>query len=152
MAINVHITQATIHDLEDLVIIFDQYRAFYQQPSDLKEARRFLFEKFEHRESVIFVAKDDELKQIIGFVQLYPCFSSISMQRSWILNDLYVAPKHRNIGIASSLILAAKQYAIRTQAKGLELSTANDNASAQKLYEQLGFKRDEDFIHYYLTL
>ena len=26
----------------------------------------------------------------IGFVQLYPSFSSVSMMRSWVLNDLFV--------------------------------------------------------------
>ncbi|SMG20710.1 GNAT family N-acetyltransferase [Paenibacillus aquistagni] len=147
-----HIEQATIRDLDSLVIIFDQYRAFYQQPSNLKEAKAFLYDKFEHRESILFVAKHEETDRIIGFVQLYPSFSSISMKRTWILNDLFVDPFHRQQGVARELLSAAKDYAVHTRSKGLELSTAIDNGTAQKLYEQFGFKRDEEYYHYFLTI
>lgn len=146
------IKQATIYDLDDITPIFDQYRVFYKQESDLDGAKQFLFEKLEHRESVIFMAKDLDDGQVVGFTQLYPIFSSISMQRAWILNDLYVIEGIRSQGVARGLMNQARDYAIATRAKGIQLSTALDNVRAQKLYESLNYERDVEYYHYYLTL
>lgn len=150
MGDNIRIVQATINELEELATIFDQYRVFYKQDSNLAEAKSFLFDKFEHRESVIFLAKADE--RIVGFTQLYPSFSSISMQRSWILNDLFVASDYRQYGIGRLLLNKAREHAVATRAKGLALSTAMDNPIAQSLYESLGYEKDDQFYHYYLKL
>ena len=146
------VTQATISDLEDLVYLFDEYRVFYKQESDMTNARKFLFDRFEHRESIIFIVKDLNLNKAIGFTQLYPSFSSVSMQRSWILNDLYVLEGHRGLGAAQLLLESVKEYARKTNAKGVALSTAIDNVRAQGIYERLGYKKDQDFYHYYLKL
>ncbi|TVX93826.1 GNAT family N-acetyltransferase [Paenibacillus agilis] len=144
--------QATIQDLEAIAEIFDQYRIFYGQQSDVAQAREFLFDRFEHRESIIFIVKDKSTGTIAGFTQLYPVFSSISMERSLILNDLYVRESHRRQGIAQLLLDEAKKYAQLIKAKGLELSTAIDNEQAQRLYERNGYGRDEHYYHYYLSV
>lgn len=149
---DIQIEQATLNDLEGLAAIFDQYRIFYRQESNLDAARQFLYEKFEHRESVIFIAKEKPTNRIVGFTQLYPSFSSISMKRVWILNDLYVDESFRKRGIAAGLMNRAKEFAVQTRSKGLQLSTALDNVRAQSLYESLGYKRDEQFYHYFLTV
>jgi ribosomal protein S18 acetylase RimI-like enzyme len=144
------VRQATINDLEELVEIFNLYRVFYKQPSDKKGALEFLFDRFEHRESIIFLATVDN--KIVGFTQLYPIFSSVSMKRVWLLNDLYVRESHRRKGIANSLLNATKEFAQQTKAKGTELSTAMDNKQAQSLYEQLGYEKDEEYYHYFLKI
>ncbi|GGH22486.1 GNAT family N-acetyltransferase [Paenibacillus segetis] len=144
--------QATIADLDQIVPIFDEYRVFYGQESDVEGARQFLFSHLEHRESVIFMAKDTVSGQCAGYTQLYPVFSSISLKRSWILNDLFVLKDYRNQGIAKMLLTEAAEFAHQTKAKGIELSTAWDNSRAQRLYEQFGFIRDEEFYYYYLKL
>jgi ribosomal protein S18 acetylase RimI-like enzyme len=146
------VSQATIHDLDALVVLFNEYRIFYKQPSDMERAKAFLFERFEHSESILFSVKETEANQTIGFVQLYPLFSSISMKRSWVLNDLYVLETYRGRGVAQLLIDAAVEFAIQTKAKGLALSTAIDNGNAQRIYERNGFKKDDVFFHYYLSL
>ena len=147
---SISIYQATINDLKQLVPLFDAYRVFYKQPSDKEGAEKFLFERFEHGESVIFMAKDNE--EAVGFTQLYPIFSSVSMQRLWLLNDLFVMEQGRRKGIAEKLMNAAKDFATLTRAKGLILSTATDNHDAQRLYERLGYKKDDDFVQYFLRL
>ena len=144
------IIQATMEDLEGVSNLFDMYRMFYQQESDLGEARTYIRERIENKDSVIFVVKDQQ--NYVGFTQLYPTFSSISMQRAWILNDLYVDQKARNQGVGEILLHKAKQYAIETGAKSLSLSTAPDNYSAQRLYEKNGYERDSQFYHYELDL
>jgi GNAT superfamily N-acetyltransferase len=148
----VRIIQATSEHLEALAALFDGYRQFYEQPSDLDGARAFLAERLERGESVLLLALLDQEGQVIpaGLAQLYPSFSSVSMRRLWILNDLYVAQAARKHGVGRALLLAAREYAERTGAKGLELMTARDNTAAQALYESMGWRRDEDFLPYTL--
>lgn len=133
-----------------LVPLFDGYRRFYKQCSNVKEARKFLRERLKRNESVIFLAMNGE--QAVGFIQLYPSFDSVMMQRVWILNDLFVAPTARRSGVARLLMERARQLAVETKAKGLILETAINNHPAQKLYRQLGWKRDTAFHRYYLDV
>ncbi|MBI3662810.1 MAG: GNAT family N-acetyltransferase [Acidobacteria bacterium] len=88
----------------------------------------------------------------LGFTLLYPAWSSLSMRPWWILNDLYVAPEARKRGVAKALMECAQRLAEETSASGLGLETAKDNFAAQKLYEQLGWKREEQFYRYELQV
>ncbi|MFX3635164.1 MAG: N-acetyltransferase family protein [Candidatus Pristimantibacillus sp.] len=151
MSENVEIKQASMEDLKDLAEIFNHYRMFYGQDSDVEGAELFLFDRFVNRESIMFIARDIVKKQIIGFTQLYPSFSSISMKRSIILNDLYVIESYRKQGIAQLLLDEAKKYMIWIKAKGLELSTALDNTQAKRLYEKNGYIKDDEYAHYFLA-
>lgn len=145
-------SEATLENLDQIAVLFNEYRIFYKQPSDIEKATGFLRERIENNESVIFIVTDPELGKVIGFTQLYPSFSSISMRRSWILNDLYVLEEFRGRGAAQQLLDAAQEYANSTCAKGLALSTAVDNIVAQRIYERNGYQRDNEFYSYYLTL
>jgi ribosomal protein S18 acetylase RimI-like enzyme len=148
---NVQIRQATIHDLDALVPLFDGYRQFYGQPSDPGKARAFLAERFGHHESLILLARD-EAGGSAGFTQLYPLFSSVRAVRTYLLNDLFVAPAARRHGVAKALVEAAAAHAKALGAASLSLSTALDNAPAQALYESLGWRRDRRFCEYGLAL
>jgi len=146
------IVQATKEDMEEVIILFDQYRIFYGQDSDTINARIYITDRFDNNDSVILLARDTAEGDPIGFVQLYPSFSSISMRKMWILNDLFVIEKYRRQGVAQSLLDAATNVARITKAKGIELSTASDNVNAQRLYERNGFSRDEVYYHYSLEV
>lgn len=149
---SMRIFQATINDLPLLVTLFDQYRVFYKQQGDKQSAEKFLFDRFEHSESIIFIARDEEGNVAAGFTQLYPIFSSVSLKRKWLLNDLFVAEGYRKQRIGEQLMNAAKAFAVATKASGLELSTAVNNVAAQSLYERLGYVRDAEYYHYSLSL
>lgn len=139
----------------DLVTpLFDAYRQFYRQPADLAGARDFISHRLTHKESVIFLAlvRQGNDQAPAGFTQLYPSFSSIALQRVWILYDLFVVPDARRQGIGRALLERARAFAARTQACELTLQTAADNVAAQRLYESLGWKRDEEFLTYSLPL
>ena len=142
--------RAAMEDLEEVAKLFDGYRVFYEQESDIKAAGNYIKQRFENKDSVIFVVKDSDV--YLGFTQLYPMFSSVSMKRLWILNDLYVAPEARKRGVGEMLMEKAKEFALETGAKSLNLSTAVDNVSAQRLYEKLGYKRETEFYSYELLL
>lgn len=140
------VRQATIRDLEQLVPLFDGYRQFYGRVSDLCAAREFLLARFNNDESTVFIAHED--KRTIGFTQLYPSFSSISLARIFILNDLFVYEQARRKGVASSLMSAAVKFATTLGAARLSLSTAITNDAAQALYHAAGWKRDDQFFVY----
>ncbi|PYF08405.1 GNAT family N-acetyltransferase [Ureibacillus chungkukjangi] len=142
--------QATIEDLVETAHLFNLYRMFYKQESDLEGAMAYINDRLKYKDSVIFVAKDDE--KMLGFTQLYPTFSSISMKRAWILNDLYVEAEARGQGVGEKLLNKAKEFSLETGAKSLSLSTAADNFTAQRLYEKQGYERDGEFYHYELDL
>jgi GNAT superfamily N-acetyltransferase len=145
------IRRATIHDLDVLVPLFDGYRQFYKQPSDPVRARDFLAERFAHQESVILLACDEHGVGL-GFIQLYPLFSSVSAVRIYLLNDLFVVADARRRGVAKAMMMAAADHARALGAGSLSLSTALDNGPAQALYESLGWKRDHEFCEYTLAL
>ncbi|HTL04602.1 MAG TPA: GNAT family N-acetyltransferase [Gemmatimonadales bacterium] len=141
---------ATLTDLPSLVPLFDGYRQFYRQPPDPGRAERFLRERLERGESVIFLAREGGTA--LGFVQLYPSFWSVAACRSWILNDLYVVPAARGRGVGRALLERARAHAEATGAGGMSLATQRDNHTAQRLYEGLDWVRDEEFFHYELEL
>jgi ribosomal protein S18 acetylase RimI-like enzyme len=130
-----------------VVELFDKYRVFYDQPSDIKIAKQFLQQRIFNNESVIFAAIDDENEKIIpaGFTQLYPLFSSVRATKNWILNDLYVDANYRKLGIGRKLIDAAIHFAKEQGATFIQLETMPDNITAQRLYEAIGFEQYNPF-------
>lgn len=142
----INIRRATIADIEQVVILFDEYRQFYSQLSDTAGARKFLTDRIEKNQSFIFVA--EETNRLLGFIQMYPTFSSVSMLPDMIMNDLYVFPESRKKGIGKELLDHAKKFAVNNGYKGLWIETANDNP-ARSLYESLGWEKDVSFTHYY---
>ncbi|WP_109124765.1 GNAT family N-acetyltransferase [Dyella sp. C11] len=146
---SITVRQASIHDLDIVAPLFDGYRSFYGEAPDLALATRFLRERFQHHESVVFLALDGE-GEGAGFVQLYPLFSSVSAKRIYLLNDLFVAPHARRRGVAAALMNEAAAYAKAVGARGMTLATAHTNVTAQRLYESLGWTRDEVFREYFL--
>jgi ribosomal protein S18 acetylase RimI-like enzyme len=145
---SVSVRQAGLADVDVVAPLFDSYRCFYRQASDLPLARDFIRERLSRLESVIFLAENSD-GTAIGFTQLYPSFSSTDACRAWLLNDLFVVEPARGQGVGGALLNAAKSHADASGAKQLDLSTAHDNP-AQKLYEAHGYVRDN--IYYYYSL
>jgi len=143
------VREAKADDLQRLAALFDAYRVFYGQAPNPYAAQLFLSERLKRGDSKIFLAVDGETHQTVGFVQLYPTFSSVRVGRLWILNDLYVREDVRRGGIASALINAAETFARTTGAIGITLTTAHSNERAQALYEKRGFTRDLEFAAFH---
>ena len=91
-------------DIKSLSKLFDNYRVFYGKKSDLQGSEKFLYERIKNNESEIFVAEDNN-EELVGFVQLYPIFSSTKMQKLWLLNDLFVENNMNRINIAFLIYL-----------------------------------------------
>ena len=146
-----NVFRADSRHLEELADLFDQYRQFYEQPSDLDACRRFIGDRMANDESVVFAAAMGD-GPLVGFTQLYHSFCSVDLIELIYLYDLYVAPDARRHGVARALMEAARQHALDRGAGRLQLETAVDNHPAQALYESLGWKRDDVFYTYQLEL
>src|SRR5689334_12021133 len=138
------IVPATPADVGDIAGLFDLYRQFYGKPSNLEAARRFLFARLSKGESVVFYAR--EHAKPVAFLQIYPVFAAVSLARQWILNDLFVLSEARKHGYGRALVERAHRLAEQTRANSLVLETAVTNEAAQRLYESLGWKRDNEFF------
>lgn len=140
------IRKAQLTDLDQLAILFDLYRVFYKKEKDLSGATQFLHDRMVNKESEIFVAIDEI--NFLGFVQLYPIFSSTRMKRLWLLNDLFVVAEYRGKGISLALIEKSKELCRSTNACGLLLETAKTNAVGNQLYPRAGFELEADSNFY----
>ena len=144
------VRQAGPADLEAIVPLFDGYRQFYGQPSELDRVRAFLKERLARGDAVLLIAEADG--RALGFTQLYPSFSSVSMAPIFGLNDLFVVLEARRSGVARRLLEAAVRYGREAGAIRLSLSTAHTNTAAQALYASAGWERDEVFKAYHYGL
>lgn len=140
------IDRAGLADVEAVAPLFDAYRRFHGQAGDLALARAFLRERLERSESTVFVAR--QAARAVGFTQLYPSFTSAGAARTFILNDLYVAPEAEGLGVGARLLKTAEAFARSQGAVRLTLVTGVDNHRAQVLYERTGWVRTDAFLVY----
>lgn len=147
------IIKATLEHLDLLCPLFIKYREFYGEHSFPESSRAFLEKRLRRNESVIYLAfSNDEDSKLLGFCQLYPSYSSLSLKRVWILNDIYVAEDARRQLVADHLMRSAKKMAKESHAVRMRASTSINNEVAQKVYESIGFREDKDFKNYVLPI
>ena len=147
---NVTIAEAGLEDLNDVAFMFDQYRQFYDQDEDIELAKEFLGGHMENNTSIIFLASFDGRN--CGFAQLYPTFCSVEASPILVLYDIFVLPEFRNRNIGTSLLNHCLSFAKLRGASRIDLETSYDNTGAQKLYESLGYEKDNEFYKYSLEV
>ena len=147
----VTIRRATADDVELLSKLFDAYRVFYGQNSDVPLAQEFLGDRLRNSESVVYCAFTPD-ESCVGFAQLYPSFSSVSARRIWILNDLFVPGPFRGMGIGTRLLGEIEAFGNETRAKGILIETKASNSGAQKLYESRGYQKVTERVFYELEI
>lgn len=149
--IKLTISQASVDDVDDIAPLFDAYRQFYEQSSNVRLAHNYLSARLANKDCVIFIARHHD-GTAVGFTQLYPTFCSVEAREAWILYDLFVSADARRQGVAEQLMNAAQHYAKQSGACWLRLETAHSNVPGQTLYEKLGWEKDEDFYTYFYHL
>jgi ribosomal protein S18 acetylase RimI-like enzyme len=153
----IELRRINVNEVDLVVDLFDRYRVFYKQSSDILRARTFLTERLSNNESIVVVALSNinDTAIIKGFTQLYPKYSSARTVKNWILNDLYVDAAYRKQGIGKMLINYAMDFAKNNESEFVQLETAFDNYTAQSLYESIGFVKQapsEDFLLYKIAV
>lgn len=145
------IEQAYVDDAQHIAPLFDAYRQFYGAAPNLVAAQAFLTARLARAESVVLLARalttGTQPGAAVGFAQLYPSFSSVSLGPIVVLNDLFVLSSWRRSSVARSLIAATVRHGERVGAIRIHLSTQNTNTPALDLYRSLDFDTDVEFTH-----
>lgn len=145
------IFQCKIENLTAAAELFNKYRMFYEQPSDLPSATEFLKANINENRSVVFLLQNDE-GETVAFSQLYPIYCSTAMKPFLYLSDLFVDPSARRKGYAKLLMSHLIDHFQDLRYQRLTLETATTNTAAQRLYESLGYEKDNVFITYHRIL
>ena len=140
------IRTATKSDVPLVAPLFNAYREFYGQNSDLDGARACINDNLSLERSTIFVCEEEG--SVVGFTQLYPAFCSVEMKPFYVLYDLFVTPNQRTKGIGSALLNHAHAWAKSQGAFRVVLETAHTNTTAQSVYEGLGYELETEFRKY----
>jgi GNAT superfamily N-acetyltransferase len=137
------IVRAGFNDIAAIVPLFDAYRAFFAGGTDRGESTRFLEARFSRTESVVFLAKTGN--GAVGFIQLYPLWSSWYCRRLWFLSDLYVVEEARKHGLGRQLVERAIAYATETEAMSVLVELPRREPHLEDFYRRIGFERDKVF-------
>ena len=144
------IRAADLKDVEELSHLFHAYRQLsvsLENSATIKDSKQWLVDRINHCEATFLVAERNG--SLVGFTTLYPGFSSVSLQKYWTLNDLYVKDEARGLGVGNALMAKADKFAFDTNAKGIELETAISNTVAQSMYEKLGYVENTKYKSYF---
>jgi GNAT superfamily N-acetyltransferase len=140
---NVTIAAATTADLEAVAPLFDAYRSFFAGTGDFARSRRFLHERLNAGDSVVFLARSGD--NAVGFIQLYPLWSSWYCRRIWFLSDLYVRAESRKHGVGRRLVERAVEHAVATGSSSIMVELPHREPHLRQFYAGLGFHEDGVF-------
>ncbi len=117
------------------------YDAVYATAPDAEKVmRRFLADLSSSGHSCLFVAERNS--EVVGFLsgelrEGSPAFKP----KTWAaVEDIYVSPDHRSLGIGRALFQKCQEWAKKKGANGVSLQVAAGNVRARKFYEALGFR------------
>jgi len=144
------VRRAQVEDLQQLSVLFDEYRQFYGASSNQELSYQFLKQRFEDQQTVIFINTKDDI--FTGFILLYLRFSSVACSKFYVLDDVYITPLYRRHGAARQLIDTAILSARHENALRISLDTQKNNHQSHKLYESMGFMRDDEFVTFHCFL
>ncbi|WP_297575823.1 GNAT family N-acetyltransferase [uncultured Deefgea sp.] len=142
-----YLSYASILDLDHLAPLFNAYRQFYGCPDNVPEARAFLAERLATGDSKIYLARNSA-GETLAFAQVFACFSSIALCRSWVLNDLYVQPAYRGQHVGEALLAQVEKEAQAAGIGMLMMETGPENVRAHRIYQKMGYAREMGYLHF----
>jgi ribosomal protein S18 acetylase RimI-like enzyme len=113
---------------------------YVTSPSAERVMRRFLADLAGSSHAFLFVAEYDG--QTVGFVSGELRESSPTFRpKTWAsVDDVFVEPDYRNLGVGRALLESVKAWAKQRGADGVSLQVAAANERGRKFYEDLGFR------------
>lgn len=148
---SITIRRAKSGDLAELAPLFDAYRKFFTGDSDVAGSTAFLSERLARQDSAVLAAFERD--RGVGFLQLYPLFSSWYATTIWFLSDLYVDDAYRKAGVGKQLVHEAQRFARDAHSRSIMVEIPHSEPHLVTFYEALNFQRDKtfDLYRYYLT-
>ncbi|PNZ39544.1 GNAT family N-acetyltransferase [Mammaliicoccus vitulinus] len=141
-----NISRLQVNEVNKIIPIFNEYRVYFGEQSDIDAAERFLYENLSSDNAVIFIAEDND--DVIGFIQLYTMLSSMKMSELLIINDLYLTAKARGQRIGEKLMHQVFKYGKENGYETIYLETEKSNIGGNRLYTKLGMQIDDEHNYY----
>jgi GNAT superfamily N-acetyltransferase len=109
-------------------------------PGAERVMQRFLADLTSSGHAFLFVAEYDG--RTVGFVSGELRESSPTFRpKTWAsVDDVFVEPNYRNLGVGRALVESVKAWAKKRSADGVSLQVAAANERGRKFYEDLGFR------------
>ena len=148
----IKIKRASASNVEDFLPLFDAYRVFHKRETKLYAAKEFLTKRLESEEATVFIAYDSQSNKALGFSLLYSAYSNLDMERYIVLNDLFISSEYRGLGVGQLLIRAVVDFTREQGVTKIQLFATKDNVGASRLYQRLGFIKDEDYNMFMLAI
>jgi ribosomal protein S18 acetylase RimI-like enzyme len=122
--------------------LFEGYSEFYQSQLTDERALRvwsWIIDKNHPLGGAVALNDDGEM---IGFVHYREVPRTLTASRGLFLDDLFVAQESRQTGAGRALVEFTKDYARQKKLNRVQLVTAADNETAQRLYDEVGTRTD----------
>ncbi len=99
----------------------------------------------------VFVAENEE-KNICGFTLIFKSFSTFKAIANYHIEDLFVFPEYRKLGIGAKLMNHIRDFAESEGSKIVDWYVNNRNLSAMDFYDRIGAKRLDYKSIYYMEV
>ena len=129
-------------DFPAILEMLDELLGFEQDfaPDPIKQ-RRALRMLLARDESTIFTAENPATGEVLGHCSVQLLVSSCEGAYSGLIEDIVVIPAARGQGIGTQLLEAAIQWSVKHGATRMQLVCDDQNPTAARLYEHLGWER-----------
>ena len=107
------------------------------------EVAGWMAEPAPHFEALVALAGDSAL----GYLAFYEAFTLFKPGRVLLVENLYVSPEGRGLGLGRRLMAAAAQEARRRDFVRLELHVRYQSAAAQGFYRSLGLEPAQEAVY-----
>jgi GNAT superfamily N-acetyltransferase len=150
LADGVEIRPARTEEIEEMLPLIRAYCEFYETEPDDDGLRR-MFETLitDPSQGAVFIARYQG--RAVGFATLDWKWSSLKAARIGYLEDLFVDPEARGLGIADALIEVCAERCRELGMPAMDWLTAPDNHRAQQVYNRTGAEA-ETYLEYDLKL
>ena len=124
-------------NLAELLPLMRKYQEFYQIADISDERNKKFFSQFgvDNPFGCQFLYREGG--KVLGFATVYLTYTSAIAAKVAVMNDLYTVANARGKGVGRKLIEHCRQYAKDRDAIRLQWVTAEDNTTAQILYDNL---------------
>lgn len=139
------IRQLVPADKEKWLVLWRGYLKFYaQELSD--EQTELSWNRLLHSQDGLNALVAQSGDELVGLAHFFWTPSTWIKHKDLYLEDLFVLPSHRKMGIADALIKKLGAIASAAGAKKIHWQTHKDNAVAKKLYDKVA--NQSEFIVY----
>lgn len=130
--------------------LWDGYNVFYQAPKITPQVTAATWTRILDSQSPIGCLVAEKNGILLGFIHYVIHPRTWSDRDTCYMEDLYVTEAARGKGVARGLCMALKALCTEKNLSRVYWNTQEGNATARKLYDQIG--RKDDFIRYVMPL